>query len=324
MRLIDERTCGRASVFPTALVVARGDYARGPATRMARLADAVGEEVDRARRLPDETRAAGGRRAGAPARQALPDALLAEAWRYVDFTRDPLLDALDVIADDATTLGLAPPSSHSDAHGVRQAAARRLRAAMRSEQLLARDPEARRGLGRERRLGDAGDEAVGGALQLVELHLEEVDPRDGVRSCARRAANCSRCVVTNACTPSSGRSDRTRRANLLSLGGVGPRAELVENHERAGVELVEEAADAQELHSQVPLGGVGTRLLVERREEARSARWMRPARRGARSPASAKVCAMAMAWSRRVLPPELGPVTTTTAAAGARTSHGTG
>jgi hypothetical protein len=43
----------------------------------------------------------------------LPDALLAEAWGYVDFTRDPLLGALDVIADDATTLGLAPRSSHA-------------------------------------------------------------------------------------------------------------------------------------------------------------------------------------------------------------------
>ena len=36
---------------------------------------------------------------------------------YVDFTRDPLLRALDVIADDATTLGLAPPSSHETLTG---------------------------------------------------------------------------------------------------------------------------------------------------------------------------------------------------------------
>ena len=42
----------------------------------------------------------------------LPDALLAEAWGYVDFTVDPLVDALDTIADDACSLGLAPRSSH--------------------------------------------------------------------------------------------------------------------------------------------------------------------------------------------------------------------
>jgi hypothetical protein len=47
----------------------------------------------------------------------LPDALLAEAWGYVDFTRDPLLHALDVIAEDATTLGLAPPSTHETLMG---------------------------------------------------------------------------------------------------------------------------------------------------------------------------------------------------------------
>ena len=42
-----------------------------------------------------------------------PDELLAEAWPFVDFTRNPLVAALDVIADDATALGLAPRSSHA-------------------------------------------------------------------------------------------------------------------------------------------------------------------------------------------------------------------
>jgi NitT/TauT family transport system substrate-binding protein len=117
VRLVDERTLWADCVFPTALVVARGDYGREHPERMAKLADAIGEEVDRARRLPEETRALVGDELGRLLGKRLPDALLAEAWGYVDFTRDPLLQALDVIADDATTLGLAPPSSHATLMG---------------------------------------------------------------------------------------------------------------------------------------------------------------------------------------------------------------
>jgi hypothetical protein len=84
---------------------------------MVRLAGAMGEEIDRAKRLPDETRAVVGDELGRLLGKRLPDALLAEAWGYVDFTRDPLLHALDVIAEDATTLGLAPPSTHETLMG---------------------------------------------------------------------------------------------------------------------------------------------------------------------------------------------------------------
>jgi NitT/TauT family transport system substrate-binding protein len=117
VRLVDERSLWPDRVFPTALVVARGDYGRRHVARMAKLADAMGEEVDRAQRLPDETRAIVGDELGRLLGKRLPDALLAEAWAYVDFTRDPLLGALDVIADDATTLGLAPRSSHETLMG---------------------------------------------------------------------------------------------------------------------------------------------------------------------------------------------------------------
>jgi len=116
-RLVDERDLWPDRVFPTALVVARGDYGREHGARMAKLADAIGEEIDRALRQPDETRAAVGDELGRLLGKRLPEALLAEAWGYVDFTRDPLLHALDVIADDATTLGLAPPSSHETLMG---------------------------------------------------------------------------------------------------------------------------------------------------------------------------------------------------------------
>ncbi|HEY3819706.1 MAG TPA: ABC transporter substrate-binding protein [Polyangiaceae bacterium] len=117
VRLVDERSLWPDRLFPTALVVARGAYGREHPERMARLAEAVGEEVDRAQRLPDETRALVGDELTRLLGKRLPDALLAEAWRYVDFTRDPLLRALDVIADDAATLGLAPPSSHATLTG---------------------------------------------------------------------------------------------------------------------------------------------------------------------------------------------------------------
>jgi len=117
VRLVDERDLWPDRAFPTALVVARGDYGREHPARIAKLGEAMGEEVDRARRLPDETRAVVGDELGRLLGKRLPDALLAEAWGYVDFTRDPLLNALDVIAGDATTLGLAPPSSHTTLMG---------------------------------------------------------------------------------------------------------------------------------------------------------------------------------------------------------------
>ncbi|MGD0528613.1 MAG: ABC transporter substrate-binding protein [Polyangiaceae bacterium] len=113
VRLVDERSLWPDRLFPTALVVARGAYGREHPERMTRLAEAIGDEVDRAKRRPDETRAFVGDELGRLLGKRLPDALLAEAWGYVDFTRDPLLGALDVIADDATTLGLAPRSSHA-------------------------------------------------------------------------------------------------------------------------------------------------------------------------------------------------------------------
>jgi NitT/TauT family transport system substrate-binding protein len=117
VRLVDERDLWPARRFPTALVVARGDYGRQHPAHTSRLAEAMGEEVDRARREPGETRGVVGDELARLLGKRLPDALLADSWRYVDFTSDPLLDALDVIADDATMLGLAPRSSHATLMG---------------------------------------------------------------------------------------------------------------------------------------------------------------------------------------------------------------
>ena len=66
--------------------------------------------------------------------------------------------------------------------------------------------------------------------------------------------------------------------NLLALGGVGPGTELVEHHHRAGTELFEEGADAEELHSEAALALIEPRLLEQgdhqprRADEARRAR----------------------------------------------------
>lgn len=117
VRLLDERDLWPGRRFPTALVVARGDYAREHRSLLARLADAFAVETARAARSPDETRRLVGDELARLVGKRLPDALLAEAWRFVDFTDDPLVAALDTIADDAYALGLAPRSSHATLMG---------------------------------------------------------------------------------------------------------------------------------------------------------------------------------------------------------------
>ena len=82
-------------------------------------------------------------------------------------------------------------------------------------------------------------------------------------------------MVTKTCARSSGRSEITRCANLLALRGVGARAELVEEDQRALAELLEHAADPQELHPELALRLIGARVLEQRHEEARGARQTR-------------------------------------------------
>jgi NitT/TauT family transport system substrate-binding protein len=110
-RLIDERDLWPGHVFPTAEVVARGPWARAFPGLAQKLADALHVEVDLATAHPEETRAIVGDELARLLGKRLPADLLREAGGYVDFTTDPLLDALDTIADDAFALGLAPRSS---------------------------------------------------------------------------------------------------------------------------------------------------------------------------------------------------------------------
>jgi NitT/TauT family transport system substrate-binding protein len=110
-RLVDERALWPGGRFPTALLVARGDWARAEPAMAARLTTAVAGEVQRATDAPDDTRRVVGDELTRMLGKRLPDTLLAEAWKWVDFTGDSMRDALDVIAADAFALGLAPKST---------------------------------------------------------------------------------------------------------------------------------------------------------------------------------------------------------------------
>lgn len=111
VRLVDERDLWPNRAFPTALVAARGDFVREHADAVKRLAAAMRDEVTRALRLPDETCEAARDELGRLLGKALPKSLVSEAWKWVDFTADPLPDALETLAVDAAALGLAPPST---------------------------------------------------------------------------------------------------------------------------------------------------------------------------------------------------------------------
>jgi NitT/TauT family transport system substrate-binding protein len=111
LRLVDERDLWPDHRFPTAVLVARGDWARAVPARADSLSSVIAGEVGRAVQTPGETRAVVGDELARLLGKRVPDDLLAEAWGRVDFTSDPLTPALDTIAEDAFSLGLAPRSS---------------------------------------------------------------------------------------------------------------------------------------------------------------------------------------------------------------------
>ncbi len=107
-RLIDERDLWPDHRFPTALVAARGDFVQREPALSARLCAVMGDEVDRALRAPDETCEAARAELSRLLGKKMPAPLFHEAWRYIDFTSDPLAGALQTVAEDAASLGLAP------------------------------------------------------------------------------------------------------------------------------------------------------------------------------------------------------------------------
>ena len=111
VRLIDERDLWPGRAFPNAIVAARGDFVRDAAPLAARVVQALGEEIDRASREPAATSEAARAALGELLGKSLPRTLIDEAWRWVDFTRDPLPVALETIAHDAWALGLAPQTT---------------------------------------------------------------------------------------------------------------------------------------------------------------------------------------------------------------------
>jgi NitT/TauT family transport system substrate-binding protein len=111
VRLIDERDLWPNRAFPTAIVVARGPFARRAPAVAARIEAAFADEVARAAQHPEDTRELARVELGRLLGKALPKSLIAEAWKWVDFTRDPLPDALETFAHDAWSLGLAPQTS---------------------------------------------------------------------------------------------------------------------------------------------------------------------------------------------------------------------
>jgi NitT/TauT family transport system substrate-binding protein len=111
VRLIDERDLWPNHAFPTAIVVARGDFVRRSPAMAARIAQAFGAEIDRAKALPAETREAARVELGLLLGKALPRPLIDEAAKWVDFTSDPLPEALETFARDAYDLGLAPQTT---------------------------------------------------------------------------------------------------------------------------------------------------------------------------------------------------------------------
>jgi NitT/TauT family transport system substrate-binding protein len=111
VRFVDERDLWPHRMFPTALVVARRDFMGRQPSVVRALGAAMGDEVDRAVRAPAETRNVAREELARLLGKALPAPLVDEAWRFIDFTPDPLPDALDTIAEDARALGLAPRAS---------------------------------------------------------------------------------------------------------------------------------------------------------------------------------------------------------------------
>jgi NitT/TauT family transport system substrate-binding protein len=111
VRLVDERDLWPRRMFPTALVVARNDVLRRRPALAPAIAAAMTGEVEQAVGAPKETKVLACDELARLLGKRLPAALVEEAWRFIDFTANPLADALDTVAEDAWTLGLAPRTS---------------------------------------------------------------------------------------------------------------------------------------------------------------------------------------------------------------------
>lgn len=106
-RLLDERALWPDRRFPTALLVVRREFEALRGAEVAAALEAVRADVAWARR----DASAPGVIFGEIKRlttKGLPKAVIEEAWRRVDFTDDPLRDAIASMARDAASLGYVP------------------------------------------------------------------------------------------------------------------------------------------------------------------------------------------------------------------------
>ena len=111
LRLIDERDLWPNRAFPTALVAARGDFVRDRGLAVRKLTAAIHDEISSALSASQDSCEAARLELGRLVGKTLPSELMSEAWKWVDFTADPLPGALETLAADAAALGLAPPST---------------------------------------------------------------------------------------------------------------------------------------------------------------------------------------------------------------------
>jgi NitT/TauT family transport system substrate-binding protein len=108
VRLIDERDLWDDGRFSSAMVVAGAETTRTRAGELGRLADVVAAEIRRITEDAEAGRAESHAELNRLARNAGSRAVHDEAWRRLDFTADPLADAVARFARDAVALRVLP------------------------------------------------------------------------------------------------------------------------------------------------------------------------------------------------------------------------
>jgi NitT/TauT family transport system substrate-binding protein len=108
VRFVDERSLWPGGKFPTALLITRADFLRARPAEVRTIVEAVRAEVERAVTTPATTEEEAYGEIERLVTNAGPRPLFHEAWKLLDFTNDPLPDAVETFAKDAFDLGLVP------------------------------------------------------------------------------------------------------------------------------------------------------------------------------------------------------------------------
>jgi NitT/TauT family transport system substrate-binding protein len=108
VRLVDERDLWESGRFSSAMVVAGAETARTRAGELRRLADVVAAEIQRITEDAEAGRRESHTELNRLARNGGSRAVYDEAWGRIDFTADPLADAVARFARDALALRVLP------------------------------------------------------------------------------------------------------------------------------------------------------------------------------------------------------------------------